>query len=185
MLLKRALSLTLLGGVAFTMIAQIIDVTIHPLIGWPLLLVQVASAALLLIDFFDTGFLERCQRQFSEDNDDPSTLTSSLSFLAAQVFPPVAGGSALGLLVSALIRLIVVQTLLLIGLSISGGVLIAWLMGQIGFGFRVGIITMLLVGMATAGIALAFLFFAFLGIAWSMTLYVIDWGNSHRSDDEV
>lgn len=182
MWLKRGLSLTLLFGVMFSVLARWMDIIVTPLITLPLLAVFIASTALLLLDYFLPGSLNKLQTQLSEDSEDPSTLTSSVAYLAGQVFPPVAGGSAVGLIMSTFIRLLIVETFTLILVSVGGGVVIGLVMGQIGFALRVGIITMLIVGLATAGIAIAFLFFAFLGMAWSFTIYLIDWGSS---DDGV
>lgn len=183
MWLKRALTLTLLFGAGFTGFSQYFGIVVTPLLTLPLLMILIFSGTALLVDVFIPGFLQNVQTQWREDSEDPSTIAASLAFLAGQVFPPVAGGSALGLVVSTFVRLVVVETFTLVAVSIGGGVMIGLLMGQIGFGLRVGIITMLVVGMATAGIAIAFLFFAFLGMAWSFTVYLIDWGRG--PDDEL
>ncbi len=184
MWLKRGLTITVFFGVAFTIFAGWMRISVSPLVMLPLLVVLSASASLLLIDYFIPGQLEHLQKQLAEDRDDPSTLTASVAYLAGSVFPPVAGGSVLGLVMSTLVRLLIVETFTLIAVSIGGGVLIGMIMGQIGFALRIGIITMLVVGLATAGIAIAFLFFAFLGMAWSFTVYLLDWGD-RRSDGDL
>jgi hypothetical protein len=167
--MKNLLTYSLILGAGLLGTLEIAQVEVSRLIYGPLVLALFLCTLALLIEHFRPGAITNLA-----DSGPGEEFRLFAGDFVLKVCLPILAGSVLGFLTSVFINQIIVENFMLVIVSILGGIGIGVLLGELSFAIRTGIITMLIVGMANSAIAAAFLFYAFLGLAWALTIYFID-----------